>query len=169
MNRTHDFVVSAYDGRSAYRLRDSEVRKLCDACIGNQNVVRLDVSMYNLIFMCEAECRCNLPRDADCLFIVDPTLFFNQLAERFSLYEFHNDEVDISLLSDIVNTYNIRMGKPCCRLRLSSEIFHKLRVLGKFRAQNFNRNISVQQTAFCLINDSHSAFSDFFNQFIPSG
>ena len=55
MNRAHYLAAAADDGCRAYRLGYTEVSQLCNACARNQNIMRFDIPMYNLIFMSQTE------------------------------------------------------------------------------------------------------------------
>ncbi len=163
MHGTHDLVRSTDDGRSAYSLCDTEVRKLRNSSARDEDVVRLDVSVDDSVLMCEAECRCDLSRNLNRFLVLDSAFFFDDLAERLAVHELHYDKVDVALLADIVNAHDIRVRKPRRCLRLSLEILYKLCVLRKFWAQNFDCYISIEKTASRLVNHGHSAFADFLD------
>ena len=116
MNRAHYLVAAAYDGSCAYSLGYTEVSQLCHTGTCNQNIVRFDIPMYNLIFVSQTQSRCNLANYTYGFLIIKSSLFLYHVTENFSVNEFHDNEMNISFLAYIIYSYNVRMRKPRCCL-----------------------------------------------------
>ena len=109
MYGTHNLIVAADNGGRADRLRDTKIRQLRHTRIGDQDIVRLDVPMYDLILVCQTERRSDLTRNADRFLVIQPAFFLNILAERLALHQFHDDEMDITLFPHVIDTHDIRV------------------------------------------------------------
>ena len=113
---------------------DTKVCQLDYAVIGDHYVVRLDVSVDDLVLVSDFKRRSYLLADVDHLSVIHRSFVLNDLVERTAFDELHNDVVDVALSAYVIDTYYIRMCKSCGRLRLSLEVLYEGRILGEFRS-----------------------------------
>ena len=75
----------------------------------NNNILRFNIPMYNMIVMCSLNAHAYLNGNADRLFIGQTGFLFDIFFQRDSLYQFHHDIIDPVFFPYIIDIYNIRM------------------------------------------------------------
>ncbi len=145
---------------------DPEVRYL-DLSLGrNNNILRLDVTVNNMLVMRRFNSSAYLNGNADGLLKGKLPFFLNIRFQGNPFYIFHHDIMDGILASHVVNIYDIRMFQTCRRLGFRAELGHKIHIIGKFLFQNLNSHITPQGMIFGFIHIGHSAASCFSYDFI---
>ena len=69
-----------------------------------------------------------------------------------TLYQLHDDKMQITLIYNVIDIYNIRMGQRSCCLCLHFKLSNKSGIRIEFRFQYLDCHQTVQLVAFCLIN-----------------
>src|SRR5271169_3521713 len=83
-----------------------------------------------------------------------------------AFHEFHGNKYVAVLLSDLVDSTNVGMVERGCRTRLSSKSFQNLWVLGHVVRKKFERDKPAKGRILRLINDTHTAAAQHFNDSI---
>ena len=103
-------------------LGNTKVRHLYLPIPGDNNILRLDIPMNNMIVMGSLNSHTNLYRNADCLFKRQPRLFFNIFFERDPFHQLHYNIIDIIFFANIIHVYYIGVHQPCRRLCFRAEL-----------------------------------------------
>ena len=146
----------------------------CDAKIchfrfpihGNNNVLRLYVTVNNTIVVSHLQTGCHLERNTGGLPYRKFSLFANVSLESNSLHQFHHNETDTVLFSHIEHVHYISVSQACGRLRFHPELGEKYPVILKFRFQDLDGNEPIQLMVFRPINIRHPAGTDAAYDFI---
>ena len=95
-------------GRS--RLGNPKIRHFHLAVFGNDDVLRLDISVYNVCRMGDSHTRTHLNRDADDFLVGQPALSLYIIFQRNPLDQLHDHVIQPPVFSDVVYVDNIRMN-----------------------------------------------------------
>ena len=145
---------------------DAEIRHLHLALPGNNDILGLNVPMYNLIVVGNLQARSHLNGDAGRLFDGQPALFLDISLEGDALHQFHDDIENILLVAHVIDIDDIRVGQRRSGLGLLLELADKIFILHKFILQYFYRHKTVQLVVLSLENLSHAAGSNFFQNLV---
>ena len=102
----------------------------------------------------------NLNRDTGCFLYAQFSLLCDVILERDPLDQLHDNILKAPVLTDIIDIYNIRMGKLGSRLSLLLEFRYKTAVLTELRLHDFDRDETIQFSVLSFINIRHTAISD---------
>ena len=139
------------DGITGSCLGNTEVRHLDFAVLGDNNILRLDIPMDNMIIMCSLNTHAYLDGDTYRFLVRQSGLLLNVLFEGNTLYQFHDDIIDSVLFPDIIDIDNIGVHQSCCRLCLDPEFGYKISIFAEFLLQYLDRHIAIQLVTFCFI------------------
>ena len=92
-----------------------------------------------------------------------------QIPDAGAINQFHDNVIDVAFLAYVIDIDDIGMDQVCRDLRLAPEALDKAFVLGIFGSEYFYGHITIEQTVARFEYDSHSAFTDLFDQLISSG
>ena len=148
------------------RFRDAEIRHLYLAVPGDDDILGLDIPMYDLIVVSHLQTGCHLNGDTGGLLDGQTTLFLDIGLEGDALYQLHDDIEDILLITDIIDIDDIRMSQPCCSLSLLLKFADEILILHEFILQHLYRHKAVQLMILSLEDLRHAAGSDFFQNLI---
>ena len=81
---------------------------------------------------------CNLNCNADGFLKIQLSAFLDITFQRDSFHQLHDDIVQIALVADIVNAYDVRMGQARTGFGFLTEVHHTFRIAGVFRFQKFD-------------------------------
>ena len=159
-------IVYRSHGHRTYRRgcnhpRNAEICHFYFSIIGNNNVLRLDIPVYNMMLMRFFNAHTHLDPDADHFFRGKPALFVNVILQRNAFHKLHDNIVKTSVLPYIINIYNIGIEKSCRCLCLGPEFPDKCFIFPKFFFQYFDRDIAIQHMVLALIHIRHAAGSNF--------
>ena len=135
---------------------NAEVCYLYHTVCPHQNVLGLDVPMYDMGFVCLRKGRCNLNGYINGGTGIKRRFLPNGCFQRIPMNVFHNDIVDLPLLANIIHTDNVGVRKSCGRTRFRTEPFDKFLVTDKFFPQNLNGHITIQFFIFAAVNHRHA-------------
>ena len=149
------------DGRHGNRLAGSrsgntKIRHLHLSILGNDDILRFNIPMYNVPAVGCRNTLGNLDGDTYCFLHIQSPLLGNIAFQRDTLDQFHHNIMKFSLIHDIINTDNIRVRQTGRRLGFHFELADKALIGAEFLFQYFDRHISVQFMAFGFINIRHS-------------
>ena len=123
MNRAHHIGSNGVAGSS---LGDPEVCDLHLTFLGNNDILRFDISVNDVIVMGSLNPHTHLNSNADRLLDGQPCLFLDIFLKGNSLYQFHNNIVDSVFFPYVIYIDNIGVHQPCCCLRLNPEFGYKI-------------------------------------------
>ena len=144
MDRPHDIGGDRITGG---RLGDSEISDLHLALAGDDDVLGLDVPVYDMVPVRRFKAHRDLQSDRHSFFIAQTSPLRYIILERDSVHKFHYDVVDSLLFAYIVNIDDIGMHEACRGLCFHSEFRNEIRVLRKLLLEYLYRNIAVE----CMI------------------
>ena len=135
---------------------NAKIRHLYLAFRGNDNILRLNVPMDDMLIVGCFNPPAHLDGNADCFLKGKLPLFFNIHFKGDALHIFHNNIMDGILAPYIINIYNIWMLQPSRGLGFRAELRYEIHVLGKFRLQYLYPYKTPQGMVLCLIDVRHS-------------
>ena len=141
VDRSHDIGI---DGVRACRPGNAEVCHLGSSVCRYDDVLRLDVSVNNVVIMRSFKARRHLETDPGGLADRQIPLAQDVGLQRDSLYQFHHDEINPVFFSDIVHVDNVRMRQTCRSLRFHAEFGYKLFIAPKLALEHLDGNEAVQ-------------------------
>ena len=148
------------------RFRDSKIRHLHLALTGNNDILRLDVPMHNLIVVRNLQAGGHLNSDAGSLFDCQPALLLDIGLQRDAFHQLHDNVVDILLVAYVINIYDIRMRQSRCCLRLFLELTDEIFIFRKFILQHLHSHKAVQLVILSLKDLCHASGSYLLQNFI---
>ena len=163
MYRPHNIGA---DGIGRSSSCNSKVCYLYFAVCGNNNILRLHITMYNAVAVCCLKSHRYLNGNTGSFLYRKLTFLGNILLKSDSLDQLHYDIINTLIIAYIKYIYYVWMGKTCCCLRFTSEFLYKSCIFPEFRLQNLNCHKTVQFMVHCLIYVRHSAGTDFTYNFI---
>ncbi len=90
--------------------------------LGYDNILRLDIPMYDMVIVCRLDSHRHLNRDTDRFLCGESDFFLNILFERDAFHKLHHDIVDPFLLAYIIYIHNVRVHEPGSSLRLHPKL-----------------------------------------------
>jgi hypothetical protein len=84
------------------------------------------------------------------------------MIERLALEELHGQERPIILLPNFMNCADVGMIKSRSGSGFAPEAFERLRDTRQFLGQKFQCNMTPEAQVFGLVNNTHPASADFF-------
>ena len=132
----------------------------------NQDIVRFDVTVHDLIVVRMFQCGSYLQGIFDCNGGRQPALPLDTFLQGLPWYVFHHDVMSIGFTANIINAYDVRMRKPGGRACFLAKLGDKILVAGKLRPQQFYGNLARQQHVFGQKHFRHAAAADSFQQTI---
>ena len=141
----------------------SEVEQLHAGALGDENVLRFDVTVDHLPVIRRAKRFDGLDRDLQHTPLGQRARLLDEPAERAAVQHFHHDEILTLLSAHEINLHDVRVADRGSVLRLAQEIFHELRILGKLAAENLDRHVAVQRRIKSAIHRAHPAAANFFD------
>ena len=156
MHRAHDVVVVGHGGLGD-RARDAEIRHL-DISVGHdEDVVRLDVAVHEIVRMRLCQCTGNLFCYVECLCHRQRALFLDAFLQRTPRHILHDDVVTPFGDTDIVDIDDVGMRNARGSLCLALEASDELRVVLILLVQDFYGNRALQELIFRPIDICHAA------------
>ena len=129
VNRSHHIGSNRVAGGC---LGNSEIRYLYLTFLGNNNILRLDIAVNNVIIVGSFYPHADLNGDTDGLFYRKSGFLLNVFFESDSLHQFHYNIVDSLFLSYIIHIHDIGMCQPCCCLCFNPEFRNKVGIFTEF-------------------------------------
>ena len=163
MNGSHDIGSDRITGS---RLRDSEVRYLYLSVPGNNDILRFDIPVDDMVPVRDFKAHGNLQGDRNGFLVTEPSPLCYIILESDPVHQFHYDVVDALFLAYVVNIDDIGVHQACCRLRLYTEFRYEIGVLRKLLLEHLDRHIAVQSVIFGFIYICHTAGPDFFKDLV---
>jgi len=156
--RTAQYRITLRQLYRIVRQRNSEIGNLYRTIILNQNILRLDIPVNNIVFMRMLYGAGQLNHDVYSLFLMQCPTLGNQLLQCTAAYIFHYDIVTSLKLSDIVYIHYIGMVQlaDCIGLPLKAQQCH--RILAELPTQHLDRHLTVQYGIDRQIDIRHTAF-----------
>src|SRR5208283_2258710 len=128
---------------------------------GDKQVGRLDVAVHDALGMSGVQRIGNLNRQAGQDLGLD-RLFGDTMLQRHAVQKLHGQEGFSVVLTDFVDSADIRMVQGGGRLRLSLEAGQGLRVLSDIIGQKLQGDKAVQAYVLGLVDDTHAAAAELF-------
>ena len=160
---SHDIGRDRIAGRG---LGYAKIRDLDLSFSGNDDILRLDISMDNVVSMRRFQSHGDLQCDRHRLFVAQLSFFANIIFQRNAVHEFHDNIINALFLTDVIDIYDIGMHQACRSLRLHPEFGYKIRVFRKLLLQDLDRHITVQCVVLGFIYIRHTACADLFKDLI---
>ena len=160
---SHDIGSDRVAGR---RLGNTEIRDLDLSFAGNDDILRLDISVDNVVSVGRFESHGDLQSDRDRLFIAQISLLAYVIFQCDAVHKFHDNIVNALFLTDVIDIYDIGMHQACRSLRLHPEFGYKIRVFRKLLLQDLDRHITVQCVVLGFIYIRHTACADLFKDLV---
>ena len=113
-----------------------------------------------MLFMRRRNSLGHLNGNADGFLNLQPPFLLNIAFQGNALDQFHDYVMEFSLIDNVVNTDNVRMGQSGCRLSLHLKLADKIAVIAEFFLQDLDGHQAVQLMAFCFIYHRHAAGAD---------
>lgn len=132
------------DRRRRDRPGDPEIRHFDPAVSADQDVMRFDVPVNDLVLVGMIQRIANLGRNPDGLFHLQRRAFLDDFVEIMAFDVFHDNVMDFVFLPHVVNADHVRMGQGSGRLRLAAEPADKLLIVHKLLAQHLDGNVVTQ-------------------------
>ena len=110
MHRTHGIGC---DRIGSGRLGNTKVRHLDLSLFGNDNILRLNIPVNDMIVVSCFHTLCNLNGNPNRLIHIKLSLGLDELFEGDSLNKLHNNIVIVFILINIIYIYYIRMRQSC--------------------------------------------------------
>ena len=153
-------------GIGRYRLCDSKICHFYFPLTGNNDVLRLDIPVYDLIVVRNLQTGRHLNGNAGSFFYRQPAFFLNISLQGDAFHQLHHNIIDVLLITHIIHIYNIRMSQGGSRLGLLLKLADKISVLYKLILQNLHRHKTVQLMILSLKDLCHAAGAYFLQNFI---
>ena len=163
MHRAHHIRADGI-GRSCSC--NTEIRYFYFTVHGNNNVLRLHITMYDSMTVSSLESHRYLNGNTGCFLYGKLAFFGDILLQSDPFDQLHYNIVDSVIIAYIKYIYNIGMSKPGCCLSFLLEFLDKGCVFPKFRFQHFYCNKAVEFMIFRLVYIRHSAGSDLTQYFV---
>ena len=154
VNRTHGCRIHRLGGDC---LGNPKIRHLHLSIPGNDNILRLNIPVHNVMAVSRRNARRHLDGNADGLLVLQAALLFDIALEGDPLDQLHDNVVKRFFLHNVVDADNVRMGQPGRCLGLHPEFINERPVKGEFLFQYLNGNQAVQGMALGLIDHRHAA------------
>ena len=143
---------------------NAEVGDLDRPVILHQYILRLDVPMDDMFFMCQRDGAGQLHHDVDRLIEVKRSALSDQLFERASPHILHDDVMSALAFADIVDIDDVGMGKLAGGAGLSLKAQQRHRIVRQLSTQDLDGDLPVQDRIDRLVNVSHPALPDIGNK-----
>jgi len=143
MDRTDHGTGLCNGGRSDCT-GNAEIRHLHPSVFADQDIVRFDVPMNDLVIMSMIQRIADLRCDFDRFVHLQRRPFPDNFVQIGTIHVFHDDVMGILVLSDIINAHDVRMRQGSRRLRLAIEPLDEILVVYELLTQYLDRNITVQ-------------------------
>jgi hypothetical protein len=92
--------------------------------------------------------------------------FFDARSERLALDKLHHQEIDFAFAADVVERADVRMIQRGDRAGFALETLAALRVRGKIRRQNLDRNVAPEARVARSIDFAHTAGAEGDDDFV---
>jgi hypothetical protein len=139
--------------------RYAEVGHLHHAVNGQQDILRLDVSMDQTAGMGGAERRAHFNRDPYGLGHRKWPGRLNRLLHGLAIHQFHNDILEGAVLTYIEHSQYVGMGEaggvPCFLFKSAQEVG----IVGKLSRQHLNGDAPTQSQVFGFMHARHAALA----------
>ena len=145
------------DGVLRDRARDAEIAEFDDVVAGYEDVGGLDVAVQQALTVRECEPGRDLGGVIDRDGFRDAPLAAQHRRQRFTLDQFHDDEVRIAFVTEIVDVDDVGMREPGGGLRFIRKALDEIVVGRKLVAQHLDRNATAQQQVGAAVHDRHPA------------
>ncbi len=143
------------------KLGEAEIENLHVTALGDEDVAGFNVAMNDAFGMGGVEAVGNLNCEADQGLGVERTAG-NHGAQSKAVEELH-DEVRVTFLfGDLVNGADVGMVQGRGGAGLAAKAFERLRVVGKFVRQEFERDEAAELQIFGLVDDAHPTATESF-------
>ena len=123
VHRSHH--VGADRVRRSRRPRDPEIRHLYFSVFGNDDILRLDIPVNDMLIVRRLNSGHHLDRDTDRLFRGKLSFLLYIIFQRNTLHKFHDHIVKPAILPHIIDIDHIRMHQSCRRLRFAQKLLDK--------------------------------------------
>ena len=163
VDRPHDIGCDRVAGGG---LGDAEVRHLDLALLGNNDILRFDIPVDDVVAVGCRQSHRDLDGDRHGLARYKPFFFLNIALERDPVDQLHDDVVGAFFLAHIIDIDNIRVHQTGSRLCFHAEFGYKRRVLGKLLFEHLDSHHAVEPVVLCLIYIGHAAGTDLFQHLV---
>src|SRR5690606_7159340 len=147
---------------------DAEVRHFHAPVVADQYVMRLDVTVDDLVKMGMIQRVANLGGDLDRFLRPQRRPLADNFVQIGPVHKLHDDVVRVRVLADIVNADDIRMRQRCSRLRLTVEPPDEIFIVHELLTKHFDGYVPVQQVIPRFVDERHTAAPDASQQFVTS-
>ncbi len=142
--------------------RQSKIQNFRVAALGNENVCGLNVAMNDSSHMRRIQrigyLNCKTEQHFTFNWLAADALF-----QRHAIQIFHGDETQIAVSADLVERANVGMVQCRRRARLAAKSLQSLRIARQLVRQKLQRDKSPELGVLGLINNTHSAAAEFFD------
>ena len=145
MDGSHDI---GGDRIACGRLRDAKIRDLHLSVSGDDDILRFNIPVYDMISVRGFKSHGDLQRDGDRLLIAEAPSLGNVILESDSVHQFHYYVIDSLFFADVVHVDDIGVHQACCGLRFNAEFRDKICVLRKLLLENLDCYKAVQGVIF---------------------
>ena len=129
MHTAHDI---GSNGIAGCCLRNAEVRYLYLAVHADDHVLRLDITVNDMIVVRRLDPLCHLDRNAHSFSYGKPRFLLDIFLQGNAFYQLHDNIMRAVFLSHIIDINDIRMHQSCCRLCFTAEFLQEILVFRKF-------------------------------------
>ena len=134
---------------------------------GEHHVSRLEVSVHDPLLVCPVDRASNGSGNLHCLFKGKrPSL--EPVKEGLPVEELHHQEIDVTLVTHVVESADIRMRQLRNRACLLLEPCAKIGITSKSLRQHLDRDRASEPDVSRSIDLSHAAFADGLEDFVVS-
>ena len=142
---------------------NAKVADLDATVIIDQDVRRLDVSMYNALGMGIAQTIQQLADDLADFRQLEFGLILQMVVERAAMYQLHHDVGEIFILTVIIDGCDAGVRQPADGLRFMAEARNRILqfrgVHGRL-GDGLDRHLPVNGRVECLVDDTHATASE---------
>ena len=160
-------IVHRADGLVGHGLRfclreacDTEIRHLNGAVFQQHDVLRLDVSVNDALFVGVLQSAEDLHRKVQRLSPFDLALLLNVLLQGDAVNVLHDDILDAVAEADVIDLDDIRVRKHRNGFRFIAETAQEIAVARKLFLQNFNGDPALFNVVIRLIHVCHAAYAE---------
>ena len=135
------------------------------SAFGDEDICRFNVTVNYALAMGRIERFGNLNSQPEHLFQFQRTAR-DQVLEGDAVQIFHDDVGLAVQLADVMDGADIWMVQRRCSLGLAAKAGQRLWIASNFFRKEFERNKPMQTGVFGLIDDTHAAAAELFNNFV---
>ena len=167
MHRTKGFLGQRIFCRG-YQAGNSKICYFDAAVPQDHDIMGFNIPMDDTAAMGMAQPLHNLGDKVQCFAPVQLSPAFHILLERDAVDQLHHNVLGVTVVRYIVNRYDIGVRQHGHSLCFVMEPATEIRILCQIIFEHFNSHLPIQPMVHSLINDSHAAGADHFQDLIAA-